>query len=176
MRTEPPLRRLAFSPAIVERVAPLIGPSLQLFGDQALHTPARDGGAIYWHQDNAYWKCAPARVVTCWLTLDEVDVENGAMRVIPGSNRVAVAHRRATDGSSLLDGGARVDDAQAVTIELPPGGAMLHHCLTLHASGANRTECERRAFAFHHMAPGTTTPDAGTMPVSFRYPLVRLGG
>ena len=74
-------------------MAALVGPSVQLFGDQALHKPVHDGGPIFWHQENAYWQCDPATIVTCWVTLDDVDADNGALRVIPGSHREQVAHQ-----------------------------------------------------------------------------------
>ncbi len=169
-------RRLASLSDIVERVAPLVGPNLQLYGDQALYKPAGDGGSIYWHQDNAYWKCTPATAVTCWITLDDVDDDNGAIRVIPGSHRELVAHDRVTATGPLLDAGAQADETKAVTVDLPAGGAMLHHCLTFHASGPNRSRRQRRAFAFHYMAPGTTTQDGDAMPVSFEHPMVRFAG
>ena len=37
----------------------LIGPTIQLFHDQALFKPAHTGGPIHWHQDNGYWQCEP---------------------------------------------------------------------------------------------------------------------
>ena len=37
--------------------------------------------------DNIYWKCEPANLVSCWITLDDAYLENGAMQVIPGSHK-----------------------------------------------------------------------------------------
>ncbi len=75
-------RQLLFNDRILDIAEDLIGPNLQLFHDQALYKPAHRGGPIFWHQDNAYWKCIPANLVSCWLTLDDVDSANGAMHLL----------------------------------------------------------------------------------------------
>ena len=97
-----PFRSLLYHDAILDIVQDLIGPTIQLFHDQALFKPAHTGGPIHWHQDNGYWHCEPADLVSCWLTLDDVDAANGAMHVLPGSHREAVEHPRA---GTLLDAG-----------------------------------------------------------------------
>jgi ectoine hydroxylase-related dioxygenase (phytanoyl-CoA dioxygenase family) len=79
-----PFRRLIYDSRIPDVVEDLIGPNIMLFHDQALFKPAHTGGPVFWHQDNAYWRCSPANLVSCWLTLDDVVRENGAMQVIPG--------------------------------------------------------------------------------------------
>jgi len=47
-------RRLIYDDRILDIVESLIGPNIQLFHDQALYKPAHQGGAVFWHQDNAY--------------------------------------------------------------------------------------------------------------------------
>lgn len=168
-------RRLLYHEPILDCIEDLIGPNIQLFHDQALYKPAHHGGPVFWHQDNAYWQCVPANLVSCWLTLDDVTVANGAMQVIPGSHLRALEHDRAASTNALLDNAGRVDDAQAVAIELPAGGAMLHHCQTLHYTGPNQTPRERRAFAMHFMNPGTRSRrDGEYLSISFARPLLRM--
>jgi len=174
-------RQLLYDDRILDVAESLIGPNIQLFHDQALFKPAQQGEAVFWHQDNAYWKCVPANLVSCWLTLDDVDVTNGAMHVIPGSHRMPVDHDRSGSTSALLDVGASVDKDQAVVVELPAGGVMFHHCQTLHYTPPNRTDRQRRAFAIHFMPPGTSRktrvdqPDAATehLAISYSRPLLR---
>ena len=76
-------RQLLYDTRILDIAEDLIGPNIQLFHDQALYKPAHHGGPVFWHQDNAYWKCMPANLVSCWMTLDDVDVTNGAMHLLP---------------------------------------------------------------------------------------------
>ncbi len=168
-------RRLLFHERLLDVAEDLIGPNIQLFHDQALFKPAHHGGAVLWHQDNAYWKCAPANLVSCWLTLDEVDVSNGAMHVIPGSHLRPVAHPPAPDGSVLLDIEQEVDTGAAVVIPLPAGGAMVHHCQTVHYTPPNHTDRQRRAFVIHFMPPGTWSAHRNEyIPVSFSNPILRM--
>src|SRR5436305_1047825 len=49
-------RKLVYDSRILAFAADLIGPNIQLFHDQALYKPPHTGGAVHWHQDNAYWK------------------------------------------------------------------------------------------------------------------------
>jgi len=162
-------RRLIHDEHILDIAEDLIGPCIQLFHDQALFKPAHHGGPIHWHQDNGYWKCRPANLVSCWLTLDDVDVANGAMHLVPGSHIAAHGHER---GDVLLDASDAVGGVEPVVVDLPAGGAMFHHCQTLHSTPPNRTDRQRRAFAAHFMTPGTRSA-TGDMPVSFARPLLR---
>lgn len=168
-------RRLVHHEGILDLVESLLGPNIQLYHDQALFKPAHNGDAVFWHQDNAYWRCLPATLVSCWITLDDVDVTNGAMHVIPGSHVRPFDHERSKQTSALLDMGDAVDAEKAVVIDLPAGGIMLHHCQTLHYTPPNHTDRQRRAFAIHFMVPGTKRQSTGDyFPVSFSRPMLRM--
>ena len=125
--------------------------------------------------DNAYWKCSPPNLISCWLTLDDVTIDNGAMQFIPGSHFQAVDHDRAKSTSALLDLGDRIDESQAVAIDLPAGGITIHHCQTLHYTAPNITDRQRRAFAIHYMVPGTKRLRTGEyIEVGFANPMLRM--
>lgn len=168
-------RRLVYNDRILDIIEDLLGPNIQLFHDQALYKPAYHGGPVYWHQDNAYWRCTPPNLVSCWLTLDDVNVDNGAMQFIPGTHFKAVEHGRAQTTTALLDSGDQVGDAQPVVVDLPAGGIAIHHCQTLHHTAPNTTERQRRAFAIHFMVPGTRSLRTGDyLGVSFGRPMLRM--
>ena len=170
-------RRLVYDTRFLDVVENFIGANIMLFHDQALFKPAKAGGPVFWHQDNAYWKCRPANLVSMWLTLDDVDIHNGAMQVIPGSHLKPVWHDHATSTNALLDVEKLIDKSKAVVNELPAGGCMFHHCQTLHYTAPNVTDRQRRAFIIHFMPIGTRamaqedrlfTPDFG-------HPVLRMG-
>ena len=166
-------RQLLYDDRILDIVQDLLGPNIQLFHDQALYKPARQGESVFWHQDNAYWRCVPANLLSCWLTLDDVNRENGAMHVIPGSHLRAIDHQHAESTNALLDSSDQVDTSKAAIIDLPAGGVMFHHCQTLHHTPPNKTDRQRRAFAIHFMTPGTRGKDGTHLEVSFARPLLR---
>jgi len=167
-------RRLVHNEKILDIAEDLIGPNIQLFHDQALFKPASDGGAVFWHQDNAYWTCRPANLISCWLTLDDTDTKNGAMQVIPGSHLTLVPHELSKERGALLYVKDQ-DDSRAVAIELPAGGCMFHHCQTLHYTQPNETDRQRRAFVIHLMMPGTRSAMESdkNFEVGFKRPLLR---
>jgi len=165
-------RRHLYDRRILDIVQDLIGPNIMLFHDQALYKPAHTGGPVYWHQDNAYWKCSPANLVSCWLTLDDVDKDNGAMQVLPGSHLRPLRPDPADSKGPLLDFGRDLDTSRAVVIPLPAGGCMFHHCQTLHYTGPNLTSRQRRAIVVHYMVPGTRGGDGQVLRVDFSRPLL----
>jgi phytanoyl-CoA hydroxylase len=167
-------RRLVYHDRILDVIEDLIGPNIQLFHDQALYKPAFHGGPVHWHQDNAYWQCTPSNLVSAWLTLDDVDEENGAMQFLPGTHLRPVEHERSQTSSSLLDSGSEVDPSKKVVVDLPAGGIAIHHCQTLHHTAPNTTSRQRRAFAIHFMLPGTRSLRTNEyLPVSFSRPMLR---
>ncbi|MEZ5278526.1 MAG: phytanoyl-CoA dioxygenase family protein [Opitutaceae bacterium] len=166
-------RKLIYDARILDLMADLMGPNIQLFHDQALFKPAQVGGPVSWHQDNAYWKCRPANLISCWLTFDDVVRENGAMQLIPGSHLKPVWHEQNASTNALLDLKG-VDESKAVVVDLPAGGCLFHHCQTLHYTQPNTTDHQRRALAIHFMPPGTTSEHrTGIIPVDFSHPLLR---
>jgi ectoine hydroxylase-related dioxygenase (phytanoyl-CoA dioxygenase family) len=164
-------RRQLYHPTMLAVFTDLMGPNLQLFHDQALFKPAHTGGPVYWHQDNAYWKCRPATLISCWLTLDDVVCENGAMQVIPGSHLTPIWHDPQTTNPLLQVDTRRLP--APVVIDLPAGGCMFHHCQTLHYTQPNSTPNQRRALAIHVMTPGTVQHGDKAMPISFSRPLLQ---
>ncbi|MEE2872376.1 MAG: phytanoyl-CoA dioxygenase family protein [Candidatus Latescibacterota bacterium] len=168
-------RQLLYDERILDIAEDLIGPNIQLFHDQALYKPPHYGGSVFWHQDNAYWQCIPASLVSCWLTLDDVNVENGAMHLMPGSHLTPLGHDRTKKGGSLLDIGDQIDQTQASVVDLPAGGVLFHHCQTLHYTPPNNTDRQRRAFAIHFMPPGTRQAATGDcLQVSYGRPMLRM--
>jgi hypothetical protein len=115
-----------------------------------IRKPARIGAPLPWHQDEAYWDPAfDYAALGVWMPLDPATHESGCMSFIPGSHRRDVRkHRHVGDDPTVhalfTDD---VDERAAVPLPLAPGGAILHHCRTLHSSGPNRSDYARRAYA-----------------------------
>lgn len=165
-------RRHLYNDRILAVVEDLIGPNIMLFHDQALYKPAHRGGPVFWHQDNAYWKCSPANLVSCWLALDDTFRENGAMQVIPGSHLKPVEHGTSAQTTALKE--TLVDDSVATVIEIKAGSCMFHHCQTLHHTPPNCTEHPRRAMVTHYMIPGTRGASGEILRVSLANPILRM--
>ena len=151
-------RELLYHEPLLDIAESLIGPNIQLFHDQALYKPARHGGEVPWHQDNGYWRCTPANLVSIWMALDDADEDNGCMNVIPGSHlENAPDHDRAVSEKGELPAllQANVDENRAAPVPLKAGYAMVHHCLMLHQTNPNRSQRRRRAMVIHYMPTST---------------------
>jgi len=115
-----------------------------------IRKPPLDDGALPWHQDEAYWDPAfDYRALACWMPLDPATVESGCMSFIPGSHRgdLRMHHRFGGDHSDHVVYAEGVDSSEAVAAPVSAGGAVFHHCRTLHSSGPNRSSRVRRAYS-----------------------------
>src|SRR5580704_3589597 len=83
-----PFRKLIHHPVIARTIAALIGTAeVRLWHDQIQYKPASTGGVNMWHQDAPYWPTiTPMTQVTAWIALDDVDLDNGCMSMVPGSH------------------------------------------------------------------------------------------
>lgn len=135
---------------IARHVALALGAaSVQLLQDTALVKPARQGGVVAWHQDHTYTGyLRPARVASARLALTECNVGNGCMEVIDGSHQWGpIGDVRALTETRIEDilGERAAEWAEhVVPLELEPGDVSIHHCLTLHRSGANASPEARK--------------------------------
>ncbi|MBK8593676.1 MAG: phytanoyl-CoA dioxygenase family protein [Sandaracinaceae bacterium] len=67
--------------------AELIGcERVRVFHDHLIVKPPHGGGTIPWHRDLPNWPVAEPRAVSCWLALDDVTAESGAMRFMVGGH------------------------------------------------------------------------------------------
>ena len=112
--------------------------------------PARIGGELPWHQDEAYWDPDYRyRALGVWVPLDVATVDSGCMHFKPGSHTGPVLEHQHVDDDPEVHGlvAPSVTNDGEVAIELPPGGATFHHCRTLHRTPPNVSDHVRRAWA-----------------------------
>ena len=74
---------------IIDVVSDLLGDTVVLRHSHLFAKLPGDPKRVSWHQDASYWPLTPSRVVAAWLAIDDVDVDNSVMHVIPGSHHHA---------------------------------------------------------------------------------------
>ncbi|MXY94362.1 MAG: phytanoyl-CoA dioxygenase family protein [Caldilineaceae bacterium SB0670_bin_27] len=143
------LNELAHHPLLLALVERLIGDSPVMFQSMALLKPPRLGRDKPWHQDAAYFQIElDAKVVGCWIALDEATIENGCMVIAPGSHlKGPVVHFRRRDWQ-ICD--TDVDNSGAVAVPLKPGGLLIFQSLLHHGTPPNDSGLRRRALQFHY--------------------------
>jgi non-haem Fe2+, alpha-ketoglutarate-dependent halogenase len=146
---------LARNNNILDAVESLIGPDILLFGASMFSKKARDVRFVSWHQDAAYYGLDPQEEVTCWVGLTDADIENGCMRVIPGSHLGADAvHEETYDPQNMLGRGQTIhgiDDRKAVYMPVKAGQFSMHHERTIHGSMPNPSDRRRVGISFFYM-------------------------
>lgn len=162
------IRELVSHPDLGRAVAEVTGADMvQVWTVQLLFKPPTAAGTanVGWHQDHYYWKTWwDGDVFTAWVALSDVTEEAGPVRFVPSSHTWGdlpggdffAGDLEALRNNVKLPDGAQWHEATAV---LPPGGASLHHKLTLHGSGPNLSKLPRRSFAIH-MRSEKSTPFA----------------
>ena len=145
------LGSLSAHPQLLAAVERIIQAPPQLFANQAMIKPPLIGREKPWHQDHAFFRVKlGARVVGCWIALDEATPENGCMHVIPGSSREGpVVHFQRRDWQICDEHVAR---ARIVAVPLEPGGLLFFDSMTHHGTPASASTKRRRALQFHYAA------------------------
>jgi non-heme Fe2+,alpha-ketoglutarate-dependent halogenase len=150
------LNELIRHPGILDPVEDLIGPNILCWGTSFFIKEARNPSYVSWHQDSTYWGLEPPDIVTAWIAISESTLENGAMRVIPGSHMgEQFGHRDTFAPDNLLSRGqeiaVEVDETQAVDLVLQPGEMSLHHVRLIHGSEPNPSARRRIGFAIRYL-------------------------
>ncbi len=134
--------------------------SVRFWHDQLFCKPARHGGVVAWHQDYSYWTRTEAmQHLTCWVALDDADVDNGCLHYVPKSHLWGLLDKPdlAGDMEGLMDYLSEEQKAEfkPVPIEVKKGHCSFHHPLMVHGSYENRSDRSRRAFVLNVFADGT---------------------
>ena len=147
---------LARDPEIVELVSGVLGDDVILWGCHVFCKPAGEGYETPWHQDGHYWPIRPLANCTVWVALEPSRVDNGCLRVIPGSHRARALHEHLHEDRSDLALNQRLaagtfDEESAVDIELEPGEMSLHDVYMIHGARANTSDRRRTGVALRYM-------------------------
>jgi ectoine hydroxylase-related dioxygenase (phytanoyl-CoA dioxygenase family) len=131
-------------------------PGARIAQDNVLWKPP-GAKPLGFHQDNSYCKwVVPSGFVTCWIALDDTSAAGGTLEYVPGSHRwgqfppIPRFHAPADYREALDAAAAEVGQVpEIVPVEVPAGGAAVHHGDTWHGSDSNRGEGPRRSAVSH---------------------------
>jgi ectoine hydroxylase-related dioxygenase (phytanoyl-CoA dioxygenase family) len=140
------VRALPFCPRVIETVRALLGAEIAQHLDQLFLKPAGIGKGTGWHQDNAYFQIRdPLKGTAMWIAIDDATAENGTMRVVPGRFRAEIEHTRDPQSDHHIS--CQIEDAEAVTVELPAGGVVFFCYGTPHSTRDNTSARDRAGLA-----------------------------
>jgi ectoine hydroxylase-related dioxygenase (phytanoyl-CoA dioxygenase family) len=136
-----------------------MGSHIEFLSDKVVFKNAGTDYGSPWHQDWPYW--LGTHKWSVWVALDDATIENGTLRVIPGSHNQAREHYDPGDGiafSNRITEG-QVDEEQAVTATVEAGGAVFFHDLTIHGSHPCTIRQDRWVWIPTYRRAGAEDPD-----------------
>jgi len=155
----PILARYRVDKRLLEILRPLIGENLkQIVNQAAWKTPESEDTRFGFHQDvrfrrpaNAFRELATSYVQT-YLAIDSQTVENGCLKIYPGSHKLGILNLPVDRSVLDMEGEnsdvrlCGLDPACVVDVILDPGDLVLWLPYTLHGSGPNRSTSDRRTY------------------------------
>ena len=174
---------------ILDYVEDILGPNIVCTMTHYFSKMPGDIKSVYWHQDASFWALTPSKVVTAWLAIDDVDVENGAMKLFPGTHKQGrIPFEWVTDEEDgVLN--QHVHDperyGQPVSVELKAGQISLHTDMLLHGSQPNPSNRRRCGLTIRYFPPDVrgNEPDSapgiiarGVDPDGYWQPMARPEG
>lgn len=149
---------LVTHPRMLDYVEDLLGPNLICWATHYFAKMPGDGKRVNWHQDASYWPLTPSKTVTVWLAIDDADVENGAMQVIPASHVHGQLdfEESSPEENSVLSQAVRTPESYGeapVAFEMKAGQMSLHTDLLLHGSEPNLSHRRRCGLTMRFVSP-----------------------
>ena len=143
---------------ILNAVEGILGPDVMLYSVEFLTKEPHTKHIVTMHQDLAYWGMGNMdNILTAWLALSPATTTSGCMDFVRGSHKNEIlSHEDSFDEYNLLSRGQEikvdVSDSDKVAVELRPGAMSLHHGLTIHGSGPNRSDDRRIGVAIRYVS------------------------
>lgn len=143
-------KEIMLDPRLIACLKSLLGPDIRLHSSK-LNTKAPGGGAaVEWHQDWAFYPHTNDDLLAVGIMLDDVDLENGPLMVIPGSHKGDVLEHCANGvfSGAINPEDPGFDQSQSVALTGKAGSMSIHHVRTLHGSAPNCSDRPRMLLFF----------------------------
>jgi len=113
------------------------------------------GAPVEWHQDWAFYPHTNDDLAAVGIMLDDVDMENGPMLVVPGSHKGPVFDHHGPNGrfcGAMDPARCDIDLSRARPCLGKAGSVTVHHVRAVHGSATNFSGRERRFLLFQYRA------------------------
>lgn len=166
---------IVMNPRIHDLVEGILGPNFYCWASSFFIKEPFSKSTVGWHQDAYYWPMHPHNSVTVWLAFDDVDEENGGMKIIPRSHlHGVIKHKRSQVTDSVLSLELETEtfsEADAVQFKLKAGQISLHDDRAVHGSPANPSARRRAGLTIRYS--GTNVKNDLTVNPNFKTYLCR---
>jgi len=115
-----------------------------------------------WHQDERFIPTRDRSLVGAWIAVDDANIDNGCLWVLPGSHRTGQLWPTRDHGKPELfdptDESFGFDDEAAIPVEVSAGSVVFFNGYLLHRSLPNRSTRRRMALVNHYMNAWSPLP------------------
>jgi len=146
-------------PKIIAVLTSLWGPNIRFDNSKLNMKSAGFGSPIEWHQDWAFYPHTNDDLAAVGIMIDDMDLSNGAMLMIPGSHRgVTYDHHANGRFCGAIDAStAKLDVSNPIPCVGKAGSITVHHVRLVHGSASNRSNRQRR-FLLHQYRAADSWP------------------
>lgn len=151
----PEYARLVRHPKIIEVLQDLWGPDIRFDTAKLNMKSAGYGAPVEWHQDWAFYPHTNDDLAAVGVMMDDAEMENGPLLVIPGSHRGPVYDHHGPDGrfiGAMDPSKCDIDFGKAVPFTGKAGSISVHHVRAVHGSAPNFSPRDRRLLLFQFRA------------------------
>jgi ectoine hydroxylase-related dioxygenase (phytanoyl-CoA dioxygenase family) len=151
---DPEYARAARHPRIVEVLQDLWG-TVRFDTGKLNMKSAGYGAPVEWHQDWAFYPHTNDDLAAVGIMLDDCEIGNGPMMVIPGSHQGPVHDHHGPDGrfcGAIDPTRCDLDFSRAIPCLGKAGSITVHHVRAVHGSATNFSGRERRLLLFQYRA------------------------
>ena len=155
---------LALHPSVLAVVSQLIGSNILVRNGDVFAKRSGNTHEIDWHVDSPFSWSKSMGMINCWIALNDVDENRGALQYISGSHR-HVFQREPPDKYHLTLEREQLEelDLRSTSCNVMPMGHMsIHSFRTVHASGKNMSDLRRIGLVIRFMSAETTPTVAET--------------
>jgi phytanoyl-CoA hydroxylase len=149
---DPEYARVARHPKIVEALADLWG-TVRFDTGKLNMKSAGYGAPVEWHQDWAFYPHTNDDLAAVGIMLDDCEMDNGPMMVIPGSHLGPIYDYHGPDGrfcGAIDPQACDLDFSRAVPCLGKAGSITVHHVRAVHGSATNLSGRDRRFLLFQY--------------------------
>jgi len=145
-KKKPEMGQFVFSDLMADVCRATLGDEVYLFWDQYVVKGTDKDSSFAWHQDSGYVHLECPMYLTCWVTLDDVTLENGTVFLLPYTQvgiKSVVQHLKDPRTNDMV---GYFGKDPGIPVIVPAGSIACFSSYVFHRSGPNLTDKMRRIY------------------------------
>jgi len=151
-KVDPFFLEIVRQPKMTSILKALLGKDVRLHGSKLNVKAPKYGSPVEWHQDWAFYPHTNDDILAIGVMLDDVELENGPLLVLPGTHRIDKVWNHHLDGRfcGAMDPTATpdLDYSKAVPCIGKAGSCSFHHVRLVHGSAQNTSDKPRQLLLY----------------------------